>query len=317
MQLNDFVQRGSAVSALISDFEQNRMPAALLITGEVGIGKKTLAELLAKGILCRSEGERPCEKCKSCKRCAQGTHADLLMPAENPSRKSIGVEELRRVLDALTRHSFEGGARVVLIREAHRMTPQAQNCILKSLEEAEQGTHFILIADSEAAVLPTIRSRCRILRMPQMDGQRIRNELKKRFGNDDRAIKAALDCGGSIGKAFTLMEDDAYWQARGVFENTFLSVSKPGDIPAAAKQLKDLKEQSALLLDIFDVFLSRAEKHQEDLPDGWENADSDSLLSLRESVLSARKKTASNVGWPVVSEELLLSVIKEKIKWQQ
>lgn len=115
MQLKDFEHRGSALKALIDDFGQGRMPSALLISGEKGIGKKTLSMLLAKGLLCRAEGEKPCCSCRSCRRVDEMNHSDLLTPADS-KKKSIGVEELRRILDALSRHAFEGGARVVLLQ---------------------------------------------------------------------------------------------------------------------------------------------------------------------------------------------------------
>ena len=102
------------------------MAHATLLSGESGIGKKTLARLLAQGLLCRGEGTRPCGQCRDCKRFLARTHPDALFPVPAPKEKNIKIDALRQVIDALSRHSLEGGNRVILIENAERMTP-AQN----------------------------------------------------------------------------------------------------------------------------------------------------------------------------------------------
>ena len=300
------------------------MAHATLLTGESGVGKKTLARLLGQGLLCSGSGDKPCGQCRDCRRFAARTHPDALFPAPAPREKTIKIDALRSMIDTLSRHSLEGGRRVVLIVNAERMTPQAQNCLLKTLEETSEGTFFLLTADIETALLPTVRSRCRVIRMQPWSRERIEGFLKDRGVATDRAHTLSLFCEGSPGRALQMQEDEGYWAARDAVRRSFLSVESPADLPAAAAALKDQKDNADRLLDILEQEV-RALLHEklagaplegEDAPSRWRAAGSESLLRILSAILSARRQKNANVGWAALSEGLLQTISEEASKWQ-
>lgn len=325
LTLRACAEGSAALSALWRDFEAGRLPHALLLSGESGIGKKTFARTLGQALLCTAEGEeKPCGKCRECRRFLNGTHPDALFPVPLPKEKSIKIDSLREMIEALSRHSLEGGRRVIVIENSERMTPQAQNCLLKTLEEAAEGTYFLLTADVEASILPTIRSRCRVTRVQPWAPERIEKELLRRGIAPERARELARCCEGSLGKALRMQEDEGYWAARKAVRGSFMRVKSTADIPEAAARLKDQKDQADRLLDILDreirALLQNKAGHgpgiAADIPSEWESARTDSLLRISEAILLARKQRAANVGWPAVSEELMQKIAEEAKQWQ-
>ncbi len=311
--------------ALCRDFEAGRLAHATLITGESGIGKRTVARLLAQGLLCTGKGEKPCGVCRDCRRFAARTHPDALFPAPAPREKTIKVDTLRTMIDALSRHALEGRCRVIVMENAERMTPQAQNCLLKTLEEAEEGTYFFLTSDHETAILPTIRSRCRCIRMQPWPLDRLRRALEGKGIPADRANALARYSEGSLGKALSMQDDESYWQARDLVRRTFLSVRKVSDIAQAAALLKDQKDNGDRLLDILEQEI-RALLHgkmtgqadiDDDFPPHFQGATAFDLRKILESILSARQQKAANVGWAALAEELMQTISEEANSWQQ
>jgi DNA polymerase III delta' subunit len=149
-------------------------PHAVLLSGPGGVGKTTLAMDLAAGLLCDApdRAERPCGACRSCRMVAHGNHPDVhrLVP-EGAGRqivigggdgRSRGVRDLVGELSLLP---VEGGARVAIVEEAHRMNEDAQSALLKTLEEPPAGVTIVLCADEEERLLPTVRSRCARIRL--------------------------------------------------------------------------------------------------------------------------------------------------------
>lgn len=315
----------SAENALKKEMRSGRFLHALLLSGQKGIGKRTLAKYLAKGLLCQHDdpSQRPCGICRSCKRYENGTHSNLLLPDVKATDKSIKIDAIRGIIDELSRHGLENGARVILLANADRMTPQAQNCLLKTLEEASAGTHFILTCDSERSILPTILSRCRIERMQPWDDNRMTEELRK-LGLDRERIQELIRISeGSIGRAMAIQEDGSYWAARENVQKAFFSISKPGDIPQRLALLKDKKDDSALYLDILEQSVSRylhekALGGENDLSPSplWDKAPLPSLRRILDAILSARRLRAANVGWQSVAEQLMQIISEETIKWQ-
>lgn len=310
--------------ALYHDFLSGRMAHATLLSGESGIGKRTLAHLLAQGLLCRHEGIRPCSQCRDCTRFLARTHPDALFPAPAPREKTIKIDSLREMIDALSRHSLEGGNRVVVIENAERMTPQAQNCLLKTLEEATEGTYFLLTTNTESALLPTIRSRCRIIRMQPWPPEKIRQALLAKSIPAHRAKALSLYCEGSLGRALQMHEDESYWAARDTVRRAFLSVRTTADIAQAVPLLKDQKDNSDRLLDILEQEVrgmlyaktTGSSPEEEALPPIWENAPVQGLRNILEAVFIARRHRAANVGWAALAEGLMQSISEETRKWQ-
>lgn len=324
MTIQDCVAGSDSLLALWRDFLDGRMAHATLLSGESGIGKKTLARLLAQGLLCRGEGTRPCGQCRDCKRFLARTHPDALFPVPAPKEKNIKIDALRQVIDALSRHSLEGGNRVILIENAERMTPQAQNCLLKTLEEAEESTFFLLTADVESAILPTIRSRCWVIRMQPWRPERIEKTLLERGVSPDRAHALSLYCEGSLGRALQMQEDETYWAARELARRSFLSIRRSADLATAAALLKDQKDSGDLLLDILEqetrallhAKLTGSRDTADDFPPAWQHATPHGLEAVLSAVLLARRQRAANVGWAALAEGLMQTILEEAKTWQ-
>lgn len=327
MTLRECAAGSDPLSALWRDYLDGRMTQAVLFIGESGVGKRTFARLLAQALLCDSEKDaekKPCGSCRGCRRFLARTHPDALFPAPLPKEKTIKIDALREMIDSLNRHSLEGGRRVVLIENAERMTPQAQNCLLKTLEDGAEDTYFILTCDAESALLPTIRSRCRIVRVQPWEAGRIEQALVKRGIPADRAKALSVFCEGSLGRALQMQDDASYWQARDTVKRSFLAVRGMGTLPAAAQALKDQKDNGDRLLDILEQEI-RALLHakslggddrSDDFPPAWQEAPAASLCRILEAVLTARRQKYANVGWAALSEGLMQTISEETKTWQ-
>lgn len=311
--------------AIWREFESDRLAHAYLFTGESGVGKKTFAHLLAKALLCQGEGEKPCNECRSCKRFEAKTHSNAYFPVPQPKKTTIAVEDLRGILDELSRSSLEAGRRVIVINNAEKLTPASQNCLLKTLEEAPEGIFFLLVTDTERAILPTIRSRCRVIRFPAWSEQRIYRTLTENGIPGNRAGELASLCEGSLGKALKMQQDEGYWEMRELVKKSFLSIRKTADIPAASQLVKDKKDEADLLLSILEQEVRRLignkERAKEDaaafFPEHWKQADILSLCRVQDGVMRCKKFRLSNVGWVANAESLMLIIAEEARKWQQ
>ncbi len=142
-------------------------PHALMLVGPPSAGKTTLALDIAAALLCAapSPPDRPCRACRGCHLVEAGNHPDLHRVAPDGPGRQITIESVRRLLSELALLPAEGGSRVAVLEAAHRLTEDAQNAILKTLEEPPAGVAILLCADEEERLLPTIRSRCARLRL--------------------------------------------------------------------------------------------------------------------------------------------------------
>jgi DNA polymerase-3 subunit delta' len=189
-----------------------RLPPALLFSGSSGVGKKTLALAVGRALLCdRNDGDA-CDACATCARAARGLHPDLLLV--EPDGLSIKIEQVRDAVREIAGRPFEGRARAVVFDEAHLLTEQAQNALLKSLEEPPATSHVFLVSASPQALLPTIRSRCQTLRFSPLPQSRLETHLRERIGlsADEARLRAALS-GGSLGAALAF-ESEAWRDLR-------------------------------------------------------------------------------------------------------
>ena len=158
MYFGEFVGNEQAKSLLSAAIDSGRLPHAILIEGPAGSGKRMLAHLIAQAAVC-TENEKPCGSCAQCLKAKTG-HADITVLQGDGSAKSLSVGIIREIREQASVVPNEAAHKVVIIADADCMNVQAQNALLKILEEPPSYMVFILTAKSRTAFLPTVQSRC-------------------------------------------------------------------------------------------------------------------------------------------------------------
>jgi len=187
---------------------------AYIINGEKSSGKAMLAKTFAMSIMCESGGSEPCMECESCKRIANNSNPDVISLVRDTRKKMdiIGIDEIRQqIISGMYERPYNGEHKVYIIDDADKMNFQAQNAILKTLEEPPGYATLILLTRNATRLLPTIISRCIVLNMRPVEDSVIRQYLRER----DRLTDSDIDvitamAGGNVGKAKLLSEDAAF-----------------------------------------------------------------------------------------------------------
>lgn len=180
---------------------------AYLISGPAGSGKRTLARLLSASLVCSSGLEPPCGTCPNCRKALSGIHPDIISIDIPDGKREILVDQARQMrADAMIRPN-EAARKVYLILSAQTMNGNAQNAILKILEEGPPYAVFLLLTDNPASMLPTIRSRCETLSLSPVSEAEAESWLKARFPKKsaNEIHQAAVECGGILGRAEKLL----------------------------------------------------------------------------------------------------------------
>ena len=328
----DFLPQGEEIQNLQTRIENGRMVHALLITGEEGTGKRTLSQVVAAAILCHDAAKRPCGICSSCNRVYSNEHPDLITiekgcPLTGDARRSkasIPIEDIREMIRRSSAYPLEGGNRVVLIKNAEDMTPQAQNCLLKILEEPPPNTYFVLTSGHPDSILVTVRSRCRFLKMKPWKEEYVFSVLQESGVDAAKARIAARSCHGSIGYARKLTTDENYWKMRENILSSFFSSPERSTIVSVSSLWKENKEETGKLFDILEEcvrtmlrcrFIRKDDEALKGFSEKWqtfaENADYERFLFLLDRISEARKRDEYNVSIQAIIDQLLLSFMGE------
>jgi DNA polymerase III delta' subunit len=178
-----------------------RIPHAILIEGEYGTGKHTLASFLTKAILCESENA-PCLSCKHCHLADISSHPDITVISPEDGKKNIAVSQIRELRNETVIKPHSALKRVFIIDCADTMNPNAQNALLKVLEEPPKTVMFILLAENKSALLDTIISRCVTLSITVPEFSVAYDYIKSTTNFEKNLIEKALeDEKNNIGRA--------------------------------------------------------------------------------------------------------------------
>lgn len=173
MIFQDFPGNNEIKEQLSRLFEEDRIPHAVILEGTPGSGRRVLAGILARAAVCTGEGERPCGVCPGCVKALAGSHPDIFTASGGTAARSFHVETIRFVRgDAYIRPN-EASRKVYCLFAAETMSEQAQNALLKILEEPPAHVLFILTCGSASALLSTVRSRCMIFTLDPPAGGRV------------------------------------------------------------------------------------------------------------------------------------------------
>lgn len=214
MKFSDIIGQKVITESIKRAVEEGKVANAYIFHGAAGSGRKLAASIFAAALNCKSlTGEKPCEVCNSCIKQKSGNHPDVT--TIRPSGSSIKIKQIWEVISLVSKKSVEDGYKVIIFEDAEKMTDEAQNAFLKTLEEPNKDTVFILIVESLNLLLPTIQSRCQIFNFRKLDEHSITEYLSKVQGFSQGQIKLAVSVAdGSIGKALKALYDDTYAKKR-------------------------------------------------------------------------------------------------------
>ncbi|HIS95031.1 MAG TPA: DNA polymerase III subunit delta' [Candidatus Ventricola gallistercoris] len=321
----DFAGQSAHLAQLQRDFSRHAFVHAYLFAGPRGTGKRSVARLCAMAALCRGEGEKPCGQCGPCRRVLGGTHPDVHTVLPEKDKKWISVGVMRELLETVSVKSFEDGVKVILIPEAERMNAAAQNCLLKTLEEPPQDTVFFLITDQPAALLPTVVSRCRVVRFHPLDIEAAAARLVALGQSEQTARARAQMAEGCVGQALEV--DDAQLAMRRDLTRDVFSIRRAGDVLAVVNAYKEDKGRQAQTLDaleaaVRDILLAQAGRssldgagYAQQAQDYARSVPLSGGLALMREVTRARMMCESNVAFASAFEAVLLKISEEYAKW--
>ncbi len=297
---------------------------AFLLAGPRGVGKASFARALAAIPFCESDA-KPCWHCAGCGRVKAGSEPDVV---EIYSRedKAIPIERIREAVAQVSRHSFGGGPRVLVVEPVEKLTPAAQNCLLKSLEEPQANVVFFLLTHEPSAVLGTIASRCAMVKLPPWPDGELQTALLA-LGIDAARVQAVLPrAGGNIGQALAALADDAGESEYGALANQMLSAQSDAQAVALSTRLKDDRAAAERTLAALEQTLHSALLARTGLLPGntlgptaaayARSANEAQLAELLHAVADVRKWRQSQVNWQASIDRLLITIVEAKTKWQ-
>ena len=238
--------------------KETKTSHSYLFIGTEGIGKKLIAKELAKMLLCLNENKY-CNNCKSCIEFNSNNNPDFLYI--EPKENSLKIEQIRELQKKIQEKPIISTNKVYIINDADKMTQEAQNCLLKTLEEPPDYATIILIGANENLFLGTIKSRCTIIHFEPIENSKISEYLKKEYGIDNISENLIEAFQGSIGKAINLKDKQKEYAnieeiINEMNQKDIIDIIKKADI------LYKSKEEILEFLDYINILLLKKAKHE-------------------------------------------------------
>ena len=230
------------------------LPHALIIAGPSGVGKFLAALWLSSRLKCAAPSTCVGD-CPSCKKIKVGTHPDFYVIDPDPTDRSIGLSDITGkikphmpvpknppgLIPRLSVHASEPGPLVAVVRDAHKMTPEAQSGLLKTLEEPPGAAFIVLVTDSLSSLLATVRSRCQLLQLARLEQTTVEQILSAHGIAPAQARASALLADGSPGRALAATAESLAARDELLIDFELYRVGK-SDMDALLKRLVDNKK---------------------------------------------------------------------------
>lgn len=232
---------------------KNKMVShAYIISGAEGSGKKLIASSFAKTLLCDERADEPCCKCVSCRTFDGGNNPDMIYVYPKKT-KALSVDDVReQITSDVNIKPYNHDYKIYMIPKADTLTVQAQNALLKTLEEPPEYAVFILLAENTAAFLPTVLSRCVLFDIKPLPNDTVKNYLVAKGKADDKSSSVYAEYSqGSIGKAIMFAESEEFAEMRSSVSSVLKDMGRLSyfELTEAAKKLEAFKD----LTDITDM----------------------------------------------------------------
>ena len=212
---SDIIGHEDIVKHFKSSIELSKVSHAYILNGEKGVGKKTLASVVAKSLQCESGEPDPCGKCKSCLQAETGNQPDIIwVKHEKPN--VISVDEIRtQIVNDIDLKPYSSRYKIYIVPDSQMMNQQAQNALLKTLEEPPEYAIIMLLTNNVDKFLPTILSRCIVLNFKPVEPLHMMEYLVSNIGVDQEKARFCTDFAqGNLGKAVRLAISPDYNEIR-------------------------------------------------------------------------------------------------------
>lgn len=301
---------------------------AYIINGERNAGKEFIAKTFAMAVQCENRQDvEPCGECHSCKQALSGNHPDIIfITHEKPG--TIGVDDIRRQINGdVEIKPYSGPKKIYIVSEGEKMTVQAQNALLKTLEEPPEYAVILILTDNVNTLLPTILSRCVVLNMKPVRDAQIKEYLMENMGIPDyKADICVAFARGNVGKARLLANSEEFDKVKeeAITLLKYIGEMELHEIVAAIKKINEYKFDVNDYMDILsiwyrDVLLFKATHDvnhlifREEIQSIRKVADKSTYEGI-ERIIDALEKSKQRLNANVNFEltmELLLLTIKE------
>ncbi len=208
MQFSQIRDQKAAVATLKRAVLNGKVAHAYLFEGAAGVGKKLTAMTLATVLNCVSDSDDACGECEHCRKISNGNHPDVRILTTPEGKRRIPIELVRESERWISVPPHEGRAKILIIDPAEMMTEPAANALLKTLEEPRSGSFLFLVTAASSALLPTIRSRCQVVRFKPLGFNTVSDILAGSGVDPEEAGVVAALASGSLDAAFRYSGDE-------------------------------------------------------------------------------------------------------------
>lgn len=249
MRFQNIVGNDKVKQFLNKAIEENHILHSYLFVGIEGIGKKLFAREFAKSLLCLNREEN--ETCPSCIKWNSNNHPDFMQI--EPENGTIKIEQIRKMQEEIAKKPITSNKKVYIICDSECMTKEAQNCLLKTLEEPPEYVTIILTTANESKLLTTVKSRCIQILFEEISKEDIEKYMREKLLINPNP-NFVLMCEGSIGKMLYMQEDEETYEALSKLLNS-LENTDLATLWNKAEVLYKQKEKIQEMLNYINVFL--------------------------------------------------------------
>ena len=323
----DVVGHKNIIQYIQNAVKTDKVSHAYILNGEKGSGKKLLANLFAMSLQCRDREEDgdACGQCQSCKQAVSGNQPDIIrVTHEKPN--TLSIDDIReQVNNDIVIKPYSSRYKIYIIADADLMTVQAQNALLKTIEEPPEYAVILLLTENAEVLLPTIRSRCVMLKLRNIKDQLIKKYLMEQMQIPDyKADVCVAFAQGNMGKAIMLATSEHFNEIKEEAVHLLREVNEMDmdDLSAAVKRINTYKLDITDYLDVIavwyrDVLLYKATKNVDRvvfsdqlryIKDRASKSSYEGIENILDAIEKAKSRLKANVNFDLTMELLLLTI---------
>lgn len=259
MSFADILGHDRIVEVLRRSLRSGKTAHSYLFEGIAGCGRKKTALALIQALFCTVLPDDACGECPSCRKVAGGNHADIHFIEPLPDKRDISIDQLRAMQRELSLRPYEAPRKSCIIEPAERMSVNAANSLLKTLEEPPGNSLIILLTENAGMLLPTVRSRCQLIRFSHVSPEHIQTLLERAGISPGTASLLAPMSGGSMQQAYGLDNESLVIRREAVLTALDkLDIDRISTLFDSSEELSGNREDTIEILDMMISFFRDA-----------------------------------------------------------